>query len=149
MPAKKIWIVSKYPWVATLRSENPNGDTGWFSLSKSSGEANYPAGEFIDVLLNNVISSFNKKGYVDVSSNSTTLTVTVNFQPTVVCTWNDFINVWKNTCRNAFSHAFSRAYNCTSPKPYLNVTPDTVWLQQEDIDGAQAQVESNTNWHIE
>jgi hypothetical protein len=31
-------------------------------------------------------------------------------------TWTDYVNVLKKTCRNAYSHAYSRAYNCTSPE---------------------------------
>jgi hypothetical protein len=76
MLAKRIWIVSKHPWVATLRSSKPEGDTSWFSLSKSSGEENCPTGEFIDVILGDN-ASFRRVGYVDVSSNATTITVSV------------------------------------------------------------------------
>jgi hypothetical protein len=65
------------------------------------------------------------------------------------CTWSAFVNVWKKACRNAYSHAYSRAYNCTSPEaPYLNVSPETVWLPRSDPQ-AQVQVESNTDWQIE
>jgi hypothetical protein len=112
MLTKKIWIVSKYPWVATLRSVSGSAD--WFSLSKSSGEANYPAGEAIDVVINDI--SYNKNGYVDVLSNSTTISVSVKLESTNTCTWAGYVNVLKKACFNAFSHDYSRAFNCTSPE---------------------------------
>ena len=69
--------------------------------------------------------------------------------PTAASEWSGFVNVWKKACRNAYSHAYSRAYNCTSPEaPYLRVSPETVWLPQVDPN-AQAQAESNTDWYIE
>ena len=148
MITKKIWIISKYPWVAALSSLNPNGDTSWFSLSKSSGEANYPMGEVIDVIFNDISSR--KEGRIYVLSNSTTLTVEVMYIPTAVSEWSDFVNVWRKACFNAYSHAYSRAYNCTSPEaPYLNVSPEgDIWLPLADPQ-AQMDVESNTDWLIE
>jgi hypothetical protein len=111
MPTKKIWIVSKYPWVATLRSLS--GYTGWLSLSKSSGEANYPIGVVIDVVVNDI--NYDKEGYVDVLSGSTTISVSVKLEQITTCTWGGYVNVLKKTCLNAFSHAYSHAFNCTSP----------------------------------
>jgi hypothetical protein len=32
------------------------------------------------------------------------------------CTWSDYVNVLERVCINAYSHAYSRAYNCTSPE---------------------------------
>jgi hypothetical protein len=70
-------------------------------------------------------------------------------QPTFACAWGNYVNVLKKSCRNAYSHAYSRAYNCTSPEtPFLKVSPDSVWLPQVDP-RAEIEIESNTNWFIE
>lgn len=34
-----------------------------------------------------------------------------------VLTWGEYANAWRKTCRNAYSRAYSQAYNCTSPSP--------------------------------
>lgn len=77
MPVKKIWIVSKTPWSATLQSSQPNGDTGWFSLSKMSGSANYPDGEQVEVRLTENASYEVRKGAITVVSNGKTITVEI------------------------------------------------------------------------
>jgi hypothetical protein len=79
--------MSEHPWVATLRSLS--GDTGWLSLSKSSGEANYPIGVVIDVAVDDI--NYNKEGYVDVLSDSTTISVSVKVKYVNTVIWTSFV----------------------------------------------------------
>jgi P2-related tail formation protein len=46
---------------------------------------------------------------------------------------------------NAYSRAYSSAYNLF---PVLQVSPDAVWLQQENPETVEMQVKSNTDWII-
>jgi hypothetical protein len=56
----------------------------------------------------------------DFGSTTATWTTFMNILEQVdnefTATWSDYVNVLKKTCRNAYSHAYSRAYNCTSPE---------------------------------
>jgi hypothetical protein len=76
MAVKRIWIVSKHSWSASLRSEHPAGDTSWFTLSKFSGAANYPAGEWVEVTVMTQGRTW-RKSYIDVTSNASVITVLV------------------------------------------------------------------------
>jgi hypothetical protein len=108
MLTKKIWIVSKYPWIASLRSENANNNLGWASLPKSSGEANYPSGETVDVAIDDS-GDFGRKFYVDVSSNGEVITVTVYVLFGISATWIDFINIFEDIY-HSFSEGFANGF---------------------------------------
>ncbi|MDR2449787.1 MAG: phage tail protein [Prevotellaceae bacterium] len=47
---------------------------------------------------------------------------------------------------NAYSRAYSSAYNTY---PVLRVSPEAIWLQQDNPEEVQVQVKSNTDWIIE
>ena len=77
MPTKTIWVKCKFPWIATKRPNNPSGDVSWFSLSKSSGTANDPIGEFVNVTAKDNASIAQRSGFIDVSSGGDTVAVSV------------------------------------------------------------------------
>jgi hypothetical protein len=77
MPEKKILIKSKHTWYASLRSVNPAGDTSWMALSKSSGAANYPFGEYVNVGCTDNIGTIVRTGYIDVISGGERIEVNV------------------------------------------------------------------------
>lgn len=89
MPAKRIWIVSKSNWTATLQYARPVGEIGWMTLSKYAGAANFPTGELIEVTLppsDGVI----RTGYVHVTSAEETKSVYI-YQGLYECTYADFV----------------------------------------------------------
>lgn len=49
---------------------------------------------------------------------------------------------------NAYSRAYSNAYNLFDHKPFIEFTPTAVWLSAEP-ETVQVQIESNTDWKIE
>lgn len=77
MPARRIWIYSKYPWTASPRSINPSGDASWVTLSKLSGGANAPFGEFIDASFSDNDGVSIRTGFIDVVSNGKTISVDI------------------------------------------------------------------------
>ena len=70
MQARQIWIKSKNAWTTTI------SDT-WISLSKSSGAANDPIGEFVEVTVTDNISIMQRNGYIDVSSAGQTIRINI------------------------------------------------------------------------
>ena len=81
MPTAPIWIKSKEPWTATRRSINPSGNTAWMTLPKSSGAANDPDGEWIDVIVSENTGLSQRDGYIDVASGGETISVSITQPP--------------------------------------------------------------------
>lgn len=52
--------------------------------------------------------------------------------------------------RNAYSHAYSRAYNQNSPvPPYMELSHQTVWLEATADFNEQIRIKSNVDWIVE
>ena len=77
MQIKSLWIRSIHSWSAGIISINPAGDSSWISLSKLSGQANYPEGEFIQAQVTDNLSLNPRNAIIEVASGGTTKTVPV------------------------------------------------------------------------
>lgn len=68
--------------------------------------------------------------------------------PTAVCAWDDFINIWKETCVNAYSLAYSSAYNCNSAVDWAEISPETVFIPAGG-DAVDVQIKTDKEWTVE
>ena len=50
---------------------------------------------------------------------------------------------------NAYSRAYSNAYNVFNHEAYINVSPKDIWLPADPVEDVQIIVESNSTWTIE
>ncbi len=154
MPTKKIWIVSKSPWTAAPRDS-------WISLSKSFGEANYPAGELIDIILPIYFAGTSRTSYIDVVSNGVPVAVQIiqnppdssaqwngfvniwrQVEPDTSAQWNGFVNIWRQTCVNDFNFDFNVDFNCGSRDFAVTAT----WADFINI-ALQVEPDANAQWN--
>ena len=102
MATKSLWIKSTNSWVASKRSINPSGDTSWFELSKSSGAANDPIGEFINVTVTDNMNMNERNGFIDVMSDGKTISVTIRQLSGEETSYN-LVNMGFNLVNNGFN----------------------------------------------